>query len=149
VFFDIAHGMNNLSFDTARRVLDQGIRPSTISTDMSWRSRNNGPVYSLTETMSKCLALGLSFDQVLQDVTVNPARFLGLEGQIGSIALGRQADISILDVVTGQWTFTDSVGDRLTGERAVVPVLTVAAGVPIAIDWGPRAWGWLPEALDG
>jgi dihydroorotase len=146
VFFDIAHGMNNLSFDIARRVLDQGITPSTISTDLSWQSRNNGPVYSLTETMSKGLALGLSFDQVLQSVTTNPARFLGREGQIGSIALGKQADISIVDVVTGRWTFTDSIGNRITGERAIVPLLTLAAGEPIAIDWGPHPWGWLPDS---
>jgi predicted amidohydrolase len=88
--------MNNLSFDIARRGRDQGITPSTISTDLSSPSRQQRTGVQPDRTISKCLALGLSFDQVLQSLTANPARFLGMGAQIGSIALGRRVEISIL-----------------------------------------------------
>ncbi len=146
VYVDIAHGMNNLSFDVARRVLDQGLRISTISTDLSSQNRK-GPVYSLTETMSKCLALGLTLSEVIRATTAVPASFLGMQDEIGRLTVGSSADISVLDVIDGAWDFIDSVGQHLVGRQAIVPILTIKSGVPVTVDWGPRPWGWLPARV--
>jgi len=40
---------------------------------------------------------GLSRDAALRAVTVNPARLLGTEGRAGTVAVGKQADLVILD----------------------------------------------------
>ena len=146
VVFDVAHGMRKFSFDVARRLLDQDIIPNVISTDLSALSRASGPVYSLTETMSKCLALGLSLDEVVRMTTTNPARFLRMADSIGALTVGYQADLSVLDLVTGQWELVDSTGQMLVTEEAIVPVLAVKGGEVIPVDWGPHPWGWLPAA---
>jgi dihydroorotase len=143
VILDPAHGRFNFSFDVARRQLDQGVVPDTISTDIGLRNWK-ATVYSMTETMAKFLAVGLSLEDVILRTTANPARALGMADTLGAIAVGRDADLSVLDVVEGDWEFTDASGARFTGRQAIVPAVTIRAGEVIAPDWGPHPWGWLP-----
>jgi dihydroorotase len=143
VILDPAHGRNNFKFDIARRQLDQGVVPDTISTDIgltNWKAT----VHSMTETMSKFLAVGLSLEDVILRTTASPAKALGMADTLGAIAVGREADVSVLDVVDGDWEFTDSSGAHFKGTQAIVPVVTIRAGEVIAPDWGPHPWGWLP-----
>lgn len=96
--------------------------------------------------MSKLLMLGLSLADVIEKTTAAPARALGRPASLGALAPGREADISVLDVVEGEWLLADSFGRRAKGRQAIVPVLTVRAGEPITPAWGPHPWGRLPEA---
>jgi len=144
VTLDTAHGRFNFSFDTARRLLDQGILPDTISTDITVPGRAS-TVFSLTELMSKFLALGFTLEQVVEMTTRNPARALGLEDRLGALAEGREADITVLEVATGRFLFRDTPGETLVGETALAPYLTVRAGEVHTPDFGPHPWGWWPE----
>ena len=144
VIFDAAHGMRNLSFETASRMHDQGIVTDVISSDLTVGGRRE-IVHSLTECMSKFLMLGMSLADVVEKTTAGPARVMGMSASLGSLALGREADISVLDIAEGEWLFADSFGRKERGTQAIVPVLTVRAGEPIMPAWGPRPWGWLPE----
>ena len=145
VFFDTAHGRQNFSFDVARRALDQGVRPLSISTDLTIPGRLN-TVHSMTEMLSRFMALGYSLEDVIRMATVNPARAIGMEDTLGSIAPGRAADVTVLEEVTGDWLFHDTEGDTLRGDKALAPALTVKGGQVFAADWGPRPWGWLPDS---
>ena len=145
VFFDTAHGRQNFSFDVARRALDQGVRPLSISTDLTIPGRIN-TVHSMTEMLSRFMALGFSLEDVIRMATVNPARAIGMEDTLGSIAPGRAADVSVLEEATGDWLFHDTEGDTLRGDKALAPALTVKGGQVFAADWGPRPWGWLPDS---
>ena len=40
---------------------------------------------------------GLSFQTALESVTIRPARLLGLENRVGSLEVGKDADIAIFD----------------------------------------------------
>lgn len=144
VLFDPAHGRSGLSFDVARRLEDRDFHPSTISTDLTINGRQ-GPIFSLTETMSKFMALGYTLEDVVRMATCDAAKALGVADELGAIAVGRVADLSVLDIATGRWRFVDSEGESLTGERALYPVHTIRAGEMISVDWGPHPWGWLPE----
>ncbi|MCS7206665.1 MAG: amidohydrolase/deacetylase family metallohydrolase [Dehalococcoidia bacterium] len=144
VWLDTAHGRMNFSFASARRLLDQGVIPHTISTDMTLPGRHT-TVGSLTELMSKFLALGFTLEDVVRMVTVNAAKAIGMADPVGSLAVGREADITVLRLVSGRFLFRDTKGETLQGEKALVPVLCVRAGEIIPLDWGPRPWGWLPE----
>ncbi|MFN3974246.1 MAG: amidohydrolase/deacetylase family metallohydrolase [Dehalococcoidia bacterium] len=144
VCLDTAHGRMNFSFISARRLLEQGVIPHTISTDMTLPGRQT-TVGSLTEIMSKFLALGFSVEDVVRMVTANAARAVGMADRQGSLALGREADITVLRLVTGRFLFRDTKGETLEGEQALVPMLCVRAGEVVPLDWGPRPWGWLPE----
>jgi dihydroorotase len=148
VFFDPASGRNNFNADVCRRLADQGFHPDTISTDMSTPGRSI-VVFSLMECISKFLALGYTFAQVIRMTTANAARVLGMEGEIGALAVGRVADITVLEIATGAWQFEDAWGQTFTGEQAIVPVQTIRAGEMVAPDWGPHPWGWLPREAGG
>ena len=138
-------GRVNFSFDTARALLDQGLLPDVIGTDLT-RPGREMLVHSLTETMGKFIALGFSLEEVIRLTTSAPAAALGRADEIGSLEAGREADVTLLRVEQGRWIFRDRVGGVLPGETALVPVLTIRAGEMIEPDWGPRPWGWLPES---
>lgn len=103
-------------------------------------------VHSLTEMLARFMALGFSLDDVIRMATANPASALGMQDALGSLAVGRAADISVLKEETGDWLFRDTDGDTLRGDKALVPIATVKGGEVFSPDWGPRPWGWLPDA---
>ncbi len=147
VFLDTAHGRQNFSFDVAKAALDQGVEPRSISTDLTIPGRL-GAVHSMVEMMSRFLALGFELEDVIRMSTANPASALGMEDSLGSLAVGREADISVLEEATGNWLFHDTEGKTLTGDKALAPILTVRGGEVFTAEWGPRPWGWLPETAD-
>ena len=136
----------NFSFDVGQRVLDQGLLPHCISTDLTLPGREL-TVHSMTEMMTRFLAMEFTLDQVVEMSTLNPAKALGQEDRIGSLAVGHQADISVLDMVQGDWVVYDVVGGNRRTEKAVVPVLTVKRGEVYEAGWGPRPWGWEPDSV--
>jgi dihydroorotase len=144
VWFDTAHGQGNFSFDIGRRIIDQGLLPHCISTDLTIPGRMR-TVHSMTEMMTRFLGLGFTLEQVVTMCTSNPAKAIGAEERLGSLAAGRQADISILKIVEGDWTVYDVLGASLSVRQAVVPVLTVKRGDMFQPEWGPRPWGWEPD----
>jgi dihydroorotase len=116
VVFDSAHGRGNLSFDVARRAIDEGFLPDVLSSDTSARNWH-GPVFDLATTMSKFLAMGLSLDQVVALVTEAPARLLGLwdEG-FGRLEVGAPAHLTVFELVE-ESEFRDAAGATLRGPR--------------------------------
>src|SRR5688572_16546588 len=144
VWFDTAHGRMNFSFDVGRRVIEQGLLPHCISTDLTVPGRAM-TVHSMTEMMTRFLGLGFTLPDVVAMSTINPAKAVGADGRIGSLAVGRQADISVLDLQQGDWVVYDILGASLRVHQAVVPVLAVKRGEVFMRDWGPRPWGWEPD----
>ncbi|MFH1087604.1 MAG: amidohydrolase family protein, partial [Chloroflexota bacterium] len=89
-------------------------------------------VISLTVTMSKFLALGLSLEQIIERTTINPARVLREEHRRGTLKPGMPADISILELVDGDFTFADGEGGgTMAGRSLLKPVLTLKGGQEI------------------
>ena len=93
------------------------------------------------------MGLGFTFEQVIAMCTVNPARVLGEQDRLGSLAVGRQADISVLELRQGEWVVHDTFGGSLRINQCVVPILRQRAQVYDA-EWGPHPWGWEPEPAD-
>ena len=144
VWLDTAYGRTNFAFNVGRKVLDQGLVPHCISTDMTIQGRPT-TVHSLTEMMSRFLGFGFTLGQVVTMCTSNPARAIGEEKRLGSLIEGRQADISVLKIRDGDWVVHDALNDEMKIDKAVVPVLTIKRGEVFEPDWGPRPWGWEPD----
>ncbi|HXJ79742.1 MAG TPA: amidohydrolase/deacetylase family metallohydrolase [Candidatus Methylomirabilis sp.] len=146
VWFDTAHGRMNFSFDVGRRIIEQGLLPHCISTDLTVPGRIH-TVHSMTEMMTRFLGLGFTLAQVVTMCTANPARAIGQERRLGSLAVGRQADITVLEMREGDWVVYDVLGASLSVTQAVVPFVTVKRGQVFTPDWGPRPWGWEPDRV--
>src|SRR6185295_16222378 len=73
VNFDVGHGGGSFDFTVAEPAMQQGAMPDTISSDIHVFSGNSPGVPYLTNVMSKFMALGLSFEQVVRMATSVPA----------------------------------------------------------------------------
>jgi dihydroorotase len=60
--------------------------------------------------------------------TARAARLLGRADELGSLAVGRTADISVLRLEEREWTALDSRGGTLRAPQALVPVLCLRDG---------------------
>ena len=143
VVLDPALGAGNFGIDVARQQAELGLVPDTISSDLTAMGRGR-VVYSLMECMGRFMAAGYTVEDMVRMSTVNAAKALGMSDELGAIAVGREADITIFDVVNGKWKFIDTTQKEFTGDKAMVPVQTIKAGEAFAPDWGPHPWGWLP-----
>jgi dihydroorotase len=128
VLMDVGHGLHNLNFDVARKVLDQGLHPDGVSTD-GHRGNRSGPVYDLPTTMAKLIALGFSLHQVVEMATVNAARLLGRNNELGSLRIGSPADISVLQLEDREWKAVDSQKGVIPAHQAIVPMYAIRGGM--------------------
>lgn len=83
--------LQNLSFETPKVLMDHGVKVA-IMTDH--------PVIPL-ESLPMCAAFafkaGLAEMDALKAITINPAEILGIDDKVGSIKVGKDADIVIWD----------------------------------------------------
>ena len=127
VLFDVGHGAGSFSFDVYEKCQAQGFQPDTISSDL-YSANLHGPVYDLVTTLSKFLLLGMSLREVIERATVSSARVFDFGAEIGTLPPGAEADVAVLDLREGKFTFTDSDGKTRDGNRKLEPVVTVRAG---------------------
>ncbi|HHY09890.1 MAG TPA: imidazolonepropionase [Firmicutes bacterium] len=79
----------------ARKMLAAGL-PIALATDFN---PGSCPTANLTLTMSiACLYMGLSPEEAFNAVTLNAAHSLGRAGRLGSLEVGKQADLVVFDV---------------------------------------------------
>ena len=147
VKFDIGIGGRNFAFDAAKRVLDGGLIPDTISSDVTLQSRYVGTSFSQMDSIGKIISLGISLEQALVMSTRSPAAVLGpqTEQTLGCMAPGTHADLTILRIHEGEWEYIDGDGVINIGPYALEPVSCIRAGQVMPIDYGPREGGWLPN----
>ncbi|HTX62881.1 MAG TPA: amidohydrolase family protein, partial [Acidimicrobiales bacterium] len=138
VLFESAHGKSNFSYAVARPAIDQGFLPDVVCSDTSYRNWN-GPVFDLVTTMSKLVALGMTFDQVLARTTVAPAELLGLADEgYGRLEVGGPAHVTVLRQLDGAEELPDAAGGSFPVRR-FEPELTLVAGDPVTpVPWRGR-----------
>ncbi|MGG5371412.1 amidohydrolase/deacetylase family metallohydrolase [Enterococcus sp. AZ196] len=127
IVFDIGHGTDSFNFHVAERALKEGIKATSISTDIYHRNRENGPVYDLATTMEKLRVVGYSWEEILDKVTAVPAKYFYLEKK-GQLVKGYDADLTIFDLEVGEKTLTDSNGFTRTAKELIKPVKTIIGG---------------------
>lgn len=132
VLFDAANGRGNFSLSVARAALRAGFLPDIISSDLTVFTFHNSPhVRSLAHVLSKYLSLGLSLPEVLRRCTENPARLLGMEGEIGTLRPGARADIAVFRLEDRIWEQEDSCGEKIRCGQLLVPQMTFLDGEPV------------------
>jgi dihydroorotase len=134
LLLDIGFGIN-FSYATARRMIAAGVWPHIISSDVHGRfdAMHDDSMldYSLAGAFARLVGLGMPFADALAAVTLNPARVLREEAEIGTLAVGSRADLTVLDERVESWPFYDSQGGALIAERRWLPHLVLRAGEPI------------------
>ncbi len=144
---DVGHG-SHFSFNTARTVLGAGIIPNTLGSDMHGYNTEVPPPpgtpeehpdeehlfkgtsrFSLVSAMVSMMALGLSLEEVIPMATINAAKMLGMDDEIGTLGVGRGADVTVLSDEAGRWLLRDNDGTEVIAERMLEPVFCLRDGV--------------------
>ena len=126
VIFDIGHGGGSFGFGTARAMLAAGFLPDAISSDVHVVSID-GPAFDLLTTMSKFLCMGLDLATVIKLATVGPASAIK-RPDLGTLKAGSVGDATVIDLATGKFDYSDSIGERLVGDRRLLSTGVVVAG---------------------
>jgi dihydroorotase len=146
---DVGHG-SHFSYRMARIALDAGIVPHTLGADMHGYNTAVPPPpgtpaehsdsehiffgkvrFSLVSAMTAMLALGLPLEQVVRMVTSNVVDIFGLPNELGTLAVGNPADVSVLDDQRGRWVLRDNEGTQLVADRQLRPAFCLKDGVRI------------------
>ena len=67
-------------------------------------------------------------EQIVEMTTINSARALKADDMIGTLKPGMDADISILEVISGKWKFEDYEKETLEINKLIVPRVTIKSG---------------------
>jgi imidazolonepropionase len=92
-----------------RRMIDAGMKVA-VSTDFNPGSCPSKNIF-LAMNLA-CLKMGLTVEEVLKAVTINAAIALGMEKEIGSLEVGKRADITIMKVKSCEeipYTFAENL----------------------------------------
>jgi dihydroorotase len=127
VLFDVGHGGGSFLWPVASKAIQQGFIPDTISTDLH-SSSILMQQSDMPNVMSKMMLLGMRLEDVILRSTVNPAKEIGRYPELGTLGVGRIADVAVLENQQGVFAFKDSwPAKRLAGGRLEC-VLTIREG---------------------
>jgi dihydroorotase len=125
---DVAPAKSHFSFELAEIGLEAGILPTVLSTDITKTNYQGPALFSLAVVMSKFLAVGLELEDVLAKTTQVPAQILN-EPQRGSLSLGNPADITVFELLEGDFLFSDGIaGNTRVGDQLLEPRMAIKAG---------------------
>ena len=124
IIFDVGHGGGSFSYDVAKQAMEQGFISDVISTDLH-TGNINGPVYNLPTTLSKFLHLGLSLEEVIEKATSQPAKAIQRDDEIGHLKIGYPADITVLDLLDGEFEFFDTHRKMFVGNQKLAASFTI------------------------
>ena len=128
VIYDVSQGKGNFSIKLAGEAIRQGFLPDTISTDLNIENWNDPWDFSLLMTMSKLMALGMSFEQVIYTTTAAAAKMFGEPGKLGILKEETPADITILQIADQKIVFRDKYDDTVEGHQILKPIETIIDG---------------------
>jgi len=126
IIFDVGHGGGSFRFDQAVPAIKQDLKPNSISTDLHTGSMNGG-MKDMTNVMSKLLNLGMTLEEVVAASTWEPAKIINRE-ELGHLSIGAVADISIFQIVEGDFGYVDVVNKKVNGDKKIICELTILGG---------------------
>ena len=124
VIFDVGHGSASFWFRNAVPAERQGFVPDSMSTDLH---EGNFTFLSMTEVMSKFLAMGVPLADLVRRATVNPAREIR-RPELGTLSVGSEADVAVLELLHGHFGYINCGWARMDGNAKVVARMTLRAG---------------------
>lgn len=126
IHFDLGHGAASFWYRNGARAIAEGFPPDSISTDLHM-GNINGHVHSMLDTMAKCMAMGMSFKEVVYRSTVTPAKAIRRPA-LGTLSVGAEADVAVLRRQAGDFSFRDCGWTRIAAKEQLECEMTLRAG---------------------
>jgi dihydroorotase len=87
-----------------------------------------GPQSDMPNCISKMMALGMPFREAIARSTMAPAKAIRRFPELGTLGVGKEADIAVLADRDGVFAYIDSWGKKLLARKKIEAVLTVRGG---------------------
>jgi dihydroorotase len=124
VMFDVGHGSGSFWFRNAVNAEKQGFIPDSLSTDEHITNYNT---VNMSNVMSKFLAMGVPLEDVIRRSTINPAAEIH-HPELGTLTIGKDADIAVLELTKGHFSYVDSGLARMDGNVQLTARMTIRGG---------------------
>ena len=119
----------HVNFSNLESSIKAGFLPDTISTDITCTSAYmRGGRYGMPMCMSIAKKAGMNEEDIFKAVTSTPAKALSKDNEWGYLAVGRRADIAVLDYTDEGFDLVDKQGNRTKSDTGYRCILTVADG---------------------
>jgi len=129
---DVGHGRGSFSWKVMEAAMKEDVLPGTISSDLH-QFNVTGPTFDFVTTLSKFLHLGMPLEKVIECATVNPAQTFRFSNQPGTLRVGAEADVAVLQILEGDFEMRaaplgDGPPEMRVVHRKLLPAATVKAG---------------------
>jgi len=134
VLFEAADARAHFSFEVSEPAVAEGFFPDMLGTDITKFSRHLRPTsFNMAMQISKYVHLGIAFPEIIRRASWNSAVNMGISDRVGSLRVGKQADIAIFRAIQaknlfGDRPYSDSTGALREGNLVFVPMMTVKKG---------------------
>lgn len=128
ILMDDSHGRMLWSFEHLHNAVLNGFKPDIISSDVVHRCEYIPPASCLLYAMNVDMAAGMNYIDILRAVTYKPAKALNLTDKIGTLNIGSQADVCIMDIADHETIYKDWWNKTCKGEKVFVPLMTIKKG---------------------
>lgn len=125
IVLDIGHGRKHFNWNVFYKCLAEGIKPDTISTDLTSASWRKYPVYNMSYIISKMIVGGLSLDEAFRAVLVTAPKLLGIDDFTST-----PNHLVVLDSTSTETAFPDVDGETVLGNINYQPKHVIFNGKP-------------------
>jgi dihydroorotase len=132
VLFDLGHGGGSFMWPVATGAAADGFYPDTISTDLH-ASSIMGPKSDMANCITKMMLLGMDLPEAIRRSTVAPAKAIDKFPELGTLGVGKEADIAVFRIEEGVFALMDAWEKKRLATKRLSPILTVRAGA-IVVD---------------
>lgn len=146
VIFDLGHGAGSFWFRHAVPAIQDGFIPDSISTDLH-TGNVAGVVHDMITCMNKILNIGVSLPDVIEMSTVAPAQELK-RPELGTLTVGGAADIAVLALDEGDFTYVDCQRTTLNGPQRLRCEMTIYGGEVVFNPNGHGLTTWEQDRID-
>jgi dihydroorotase len=128
IVFDVGNGrVAHITWALAESGLKQKFLPDTISSDWTDAGRTD-QVFDFPNVLSKFLLLGLPVDEVIAMGTAHAARAVAPFKDLGTLRVGAIADVTVLELRSGQFEFVDNENTKRTGKQKLFTTAAIVGG---------------------
>jgi dihydroorotase len=138
VLFDLGHGQGAFNWTVGEICAREGFWPDTISTDLH-SGTCEGPAYDFPTVLTRMLRLGLPLEEAIRRSTIEPARAIGWQDRIGTLGVGREADVAVLSLEPAAVELEDCQAQLRSVSQRVVASAVWRAGERGAVT-EPAQW---------
>ena len=128
VLLETACGKGQVGHEVALAAFRKSLYPAIISGDFTRATYTFPPAGTLPYQMSRFMALGMNFEDVLVGCTATPAAKMDMKNTLGCIKEGCIANLAVFERKQGTFIFDDILHKQIRGKEMLIPKLTILEG---------------------